>query len=169
MENLIMAEWQLTAPTIVNHGIAKRKLYKIIRSSYFMVNKLELFGALTLSLVTACTSTQMKEPKPEDYKNTPSIVSIEERLLYIRDLDDNDQADLISFGVTAYFIAPGYEKKAATSRDTRIMTPEMRKVATEAMLADRRLKYLIDKHNYDANGGNKYSSLIDTDERINDP
>jgi len=74
------------------------------------------------------------------------------REAFIRDLDGDDQADIIFYGPAVYWMAPGIDGEDIqyfrTTPRTMLMTPEIREAATRALKADRDLAYLTAKENY---------------------
>ncbi len=103
---------------------------------------------------------ELVEPKREDFDKNwakscaavriPLIATVDDigGDFYIRDLDNDNTADSMSFAGCPRWIADGYQNQVSINPDTRVMTPEIRDAATEALHADRELGFLVAQEEY---------------------
>jgi len=75
------------------------------------------------------------------------------REVFIFDLDEDGQADILSSANWVYWRASDFSEEDLGNRgyitmDARLMTPKIRDVATRVMGADRELSLLVAKENY---------------------
>ena len=114
-------------------------------------------GTLALGLLGGCLRKNQEEipvPKRENYNNVKGVVLYYTCLgeLYIHDIDNDWTASWIGKFGRACYIEPEFKpvKGVTVQSDTKIMTPELRKAASEALRADRELMYQMALADYNA-------------------
>jgi len=122
-----------------------------------------ILGGLTLGGIgiSSCIKylnrdIRIEKPNPENFNGAWG--SVEDYTYgrggptrFIVDEDNDGNADLIQYGGKADWVAEGYQPPKGNffTRDARVMTPEMREAATEAMKTDQRLSYLMAQRAYE--------------------
>lgn len=118
-------------------------------------------GGLAALALSGCGKDEPRN-NPEDFSKSKGVFldmtySSFGRELFISDIDNDGEADVLSYHDTARWVGKEFRSSVLgneyvgnylTNKETNFMTPEIRKAASETMRTDRELGKLVQKEAY---------------------